>query len=75
MVSMELNSSKLIILMEGIWRSDRDRPSFFHIRVNGESPRATVQVKVVRSPCCRLEGARKGTTLGATKRIIHSGCK
>ena len=72
MVSMELNSSKLIILMEGRVSRDKGRPSFFHMRVNGESPRATVQVKVVRSPCCRLEGARNGTTLGATKRRIES---
>ena len=52
--------------MDGKFSSEIGWSSFFHKMVRGESPRATVQVSVVRSPCCKFEGARNGTTLGAT---------
>ena len=64
-VNMELNSSKLRTLYEDFPRGIGSL-SFIHMRVRGESPRATVQVSVARSPCCKLDGAVKGTTLGAT---------
>ena len=64
-VNIELNSSKLSTLYEDFKRG-MGSPSFIHMRVKGESPRATVQVSVARSPCCKLDGAVKGTTFGAT---------
>ena len=68
MVSMELNSSKLITLMLEDEKPPlcKGSPSFIHMRDSGESPRATVQVNVVLSPCCKLDGAENGTTFGAT---------
>lgn len=67
MVSIELNSSKFRIFTEDRLSTEMGSPSFDQSSLSGESPRATVQVNVVRSPCCKLDGAEKGTTLGATE--------
>ena len=67
MVNIELNSSKFRIFTEGKFSTETGAPSFFHNNVRGESPRATVQVKVVRSPCFKLAGAESGTNFGATE--------